>query len=125
MKTKLATIIADPTFRRGLNMLLKEIKDIELIAESYESKDFLNLSLKPDLIILDTTTRFTEGLNDATLLVNHIPGLKVILLTHHDVTASQLVTVDSCVHAFLKKPFSLLELTSTIKGVIDLESKQN
>lgn len=104
-------------------MLLKEIKEVELIAESYESKDFLKLSLKPDVIILDTTTRFTEGLKNTILLVEKIPGLKVILLTHHDVAASQAMPFDSGVHAFLKKPFTLRELTNTIKGVTELESK--
>ena len=117
MKIKLVTIVADPTFRRGLNMLLREISDVEIVAELFECKGVMEINPKPDVIILDTFSNLKEGLNDAKSLVENFPGSKVVFLTHHEASATQTISRLSGVHALLIKPFTLRELTCAIEGL--------
>ncbi|MBS4034997.1 MAG: response regulator transcription factor [Ignavibacterium sp.] len=126
-KILLATVVGDPTFKRGLGWLLKEIKAVEVVTESFEAEGFIKSDKKTDVVIIDTGNSIVEGIKSAKLILDYSPESKIILLTYFDDAAYSEMILSSGVHCLLKKPFSLKTLTEAISNTMkrNVSSQQN
>ncbi|MFQ5587964.1 MAG: LytR/AlgR family response regulator transcription factor [Nitrospiria bacterium] len=119
-KTKIRTIIVDdePLARVGLNLLLKKIPQVEVIAEAANGFEALELvdQLKPELLLLDIQM---PGINGFEVLqqMNHIP--LVIFTTAYDQYA--LRAFDTLAIDYLLKPIRLERLEQAISKFDSLE----
>lgn len=118
-KILLATVVGDPTFKRGLGWLLKEINTVEVVKELFEAEEFIKCDKKTDVVIIDSGKSIDEGIKSAKLILDYSPGLKIILLSYFDDAAYSEKIQSSGVHCLLKKPFSLKTLTEAIINTMD------
>ena len=85
---KIKIIIVDDhmMLRTGLSLLLKENKNIEIIAEASDGKEFLNLlkSHHPDLVFMDIRMPNMNGIDATREAILRNPGLKIVALSMHD-----------------------------------------
>jgi len=85
---KIKIIIVDDhmMLRTGLALLLKENKNIEIIAEASDGKEFLNLlkSHHPDLVFMDIRMPNINGIDATREAIQRKPGLKIVALSMHD-----------------------------------------
>ncbi len=114
---KLAIIVADPTFKRGLSLLLKEFAFVEIVAECFEADNLINGTATPDLIILDTATPINKGLETAKKLKNHYPDSKIIILTIYAELYLSGIVESNTINGLLTKPVSLDRLGKAIRVV--------
>ena len=91
MSTPLRTriVLADDhaLVRRGLRMILDTAPDLEVVAEAADGIEAVELALgeEVDLAILDVAMPRRTGLQAAEELSRRRPGLKVLMLSMHDV----------------------------------------
>jgi DNA-binding NarL/FixJ family response regulator len=116
-KILVATIAADPTFKRGLGWLLREIKSVEVIKEAFEVNEIIILEKQPKVVIIDTGKSIAEGILNSRLILENLPDSKIILLTYFDGTAYLEMIISAGIHCLLKKPFSLKTLSDAVSQV--------
>ena len=93
MSTPLRTriLLADdhPVVRRGLSLVLDAAPDLTVVAEAADGIEAVELGLREDvdLAILDVAMPRRTGLHAARELTRRRPGLRVLMLSMHDVEA--------------------------------------
>ena len=93
MSTPLRTriMLADdhPVVRRGLSLVLDAAPDLTVVAEAADGIEAVELGLREDvdLAILDVAMPRRTGLHAARELTRRRPGLRVLMLSMHDVEA--------------------------------------
>jgi DNA-binding NarL/FixJ family response regulator len=81
---KTILLVDDHTlFREGLKGLLKESRNFDVVAEAGTVNDALAIALKltPDLVLMDIAMVDINGIEGTQLLLEKIPGLKVIVIS--------------------------------------------
>jgi DNA-binding NarL/FixJ family response regulator len=80
-------VIADDhvMFRQGIKNILKGAKDVEIIGETGDGLNLLELLKKevPDMVILDISMPNLRGLEATREIKMIAPGVKVLILTMH------------------------------------------
>jgi DNA-binding NarL/FixJ family response regulator len=80
-------LVADdnPLILKVLGRIFEATEDYELCAQATNGHDAIELALKhrPDLIILDMSMPFLNGLDAARRLKNVMPNVPIILFTQH------------------------------------------
>jgi DNA-binding NarL/FixJ family response regulator len=73
--------------RRGLRMILDAAADLEVVAEAADGIEAVDLALREDvdLAVLDVAMPRRTGLQAAAELARRRPGIKVLMLSMHDV----------------------------------------
>src|SRR5690554_6896318 len=88
MEAKIRILIVDdhPILRRGLQMIIKAQKDMEVVGEAGTVKEALLLCQdeKPDLVLLDLSLPDKSGVEFIEEAAEVIPSLKILVLTIHD-----------------------------------------
>ena len=81
-------LLADdhPVVRRGLRMLFDAAPDFQVVAEASDGIEAVNLGLREDvdLAILDVAMPRRTGLHAARELTSRRPGVRVVMLSMHD-----------------------------------------
>lgn len=116
-KTKLATIISDPVFRRGFSLLLKEIENIELTWQVFELDGLLQITSSPDIIFVDTGNYVRKGLDIANEIFKRFPYSRIIILTVFEDNLYHKLFQDCGIHGLLKKPVRKDFLGNAIKCI--------
>jgi DNA-binding NarL/FixJ family response regulator len=114
---KVAIIVAEPTFKRGLSLLLKEFEYVEVVAECFEAENLMKSKFTPDIIILDTATPINKGLETAKIIKNHYPDSKIIILTIYAELYLSRIVEGNKINGLLTKPVSLERLGNAIRVV--------
>jgi DNA-binding NarL/FixJ family response regulator len=72
--------------REGLRLILSDIPNYELIGESGDGKETLELveKLKPDITVLDISMPTMNGIDIARKLRKYVPESNIIILSRHD-----------------------------------------
>lgn len=123
-KIKVATIVAAPSYRRGLGWLLRENIRLDVIKEAFDRTGILGLVYPPDIVLIDTGTAISSGIGDAIAVRNQYPHSKIILLTGFDELRYQEMALKSGLDALLKKPFNAKTLTATIDRLMGCENEK-
>src|SRR5687768_13564794 len=88
MPTALRILVADDhaIVRQGLNLLINNQPDMEVVAEAADGKTALELAgtLKPDIIVMDISMPGMNGLIATRLLKQQQPNVIIVALTRHE-----------------------------------------
>lgn len=85
---KITIFIADDhrILREGLNLILSSDPRFEIVGESGDGKEAVELidKLKPDITILDISMPTMTGIEATKYLKKYVSGTKIIILSRHD-----------------------------------------
>lgn len=121
MKPKQIVIVDDHTlFRKGLKALIKQMPDVQVLAEASNGKEFLQLLEKqiPDLVIMDINMPEMNGIDATRIAMEKHPELKIVALSMHGDEQYYYKMIDSGVKGFLLKDADSEELEGAIQEVL-------
>lgn len=109
--------------RQGTRSLLLEAPDIEVVAETDQGEEGIELAqrLAPDVVLLDIRLHGLNGIEVARILRRDVPGIKVIMLTAFAQEQYVRVLFAIDVHGYLLKDASGSELISAVRRVMQGE----
>lgn len=119
MKIKLLIADNHQLLLEGLQALLKDRPDMEVVGTALNGREALEImKQKPvDVAILDITMPEVDGLEAALEIRRNYPGTKIILLTMHKKGDYIQQALKLGVHAYILKEKSNVLLVQTIKNV--------
>jgi DNA-binding NarL/FixJ family response regulator len=82
-KIKVAVVDDHKILRSGLKVLLSEMANVDVVLEASNGKEFVDelQSITPDLVIIDINMPVMKGDEAVRIAKQHIPDLKVIVLS--------------------------------------------
>ncbi len=115
-------IIADDhqLLRSGLTALLRDVPDVEVVAEAGDGASAIALceELKPDLLIMDLVMPVMSGLEALTHLSEHQPEVRVLVLSMHVGEEHVLRALKLGAAGYLVKDAAPEELLLAIRAVM-------
>jgi DNA-binding NarL/FixJ family response regulator len=115
-------ILADDhqILRKGLRSLLQSEPDFEIVGESGDGLETINLCKKlgPDILVLDLMLAGINGLEVTRQLTKKCPKVHVVILSMHNGEAYVLETFQSGAKAYILKESSPDELIYAIREVM-------
>lgn len=122
-KYKIAITDDEALFRKGMEMILSDCDDCEVVFEAENGQELLDrletTEKAPDVILLDLQMPVMDGVDTLKALQEKYSELKVIVLTSHYNASMILRLVEEGASAFLPKNVDPDELVRTIQNVID------
>ena len=115
---KIRLLIADDhtMLRQGLRRALEEDDRLEVVAEAASGDEAVRLAmaLRPDVVLMDVTMPFMDGVAATREITSRLPNTRVVMLTmHHDPEVAQRA-IRAGATGYLVKDCSLDEVRSTI-----------
>ncbi len=118
---KYKIILADDhaLFIRGINRLLSEKKDIEVIGEAKDGAELLELleTLQPDMILIDISMPNVNGIEAVRKIKKLYPEIKILILSMHKSKEYLNSTISAGADGYILKEDSDNELFSAIETV--------
>lgn len=114
-----------PAFRKGLAALIKTEPDLEVVAETGDGNEAINLFRQhhPDIVLMDLRLPGMGGVEATIAIRKEYPDARVIVLTTFDMDEDIFRAMDSGAKSYLLKDTPEDELTSTIRAVHDGQEK--
>ncbi len=86
MSIKLLIVDDHRLFREGLNILLRDVDEIEVIGDAHNGKDALLQvrDLKPDVVLMDIEMPELNGIDAMRLITHKFPDTKILALTSYE-----------------------------------------
>jgi DNA-binding NarL/FixJ family response regulator len=105
--------------RQGLRMCMAGEPDFDVIGEAEEGEAAVSLAseLHPDVVVLDVRMHGLDGLGAARELAAAEPGLRVVILSLQDDTATRREAIASGASAFVGKQEGIARLFDVIRDV--------
>ncbi|NBC81750.1 MAG: response regulator [Bacteroidetes bacterium] len=120
---KISIIIVDDhrLFRNGLKFILNESKDLEVIADVSDGKEFLTMidKYQPDLVLMDINMPNMNGIEASKLALEKYPDLKILVLSMFGDEEYYNTMIDIGVKGFILKDVDNQELKHAIRKVAD------
>jgi DNA-binding NarL/FixJ family response regulator len=114
-------LIADdhPAFRAGLQLLLTEVDDIDVVGTAENGLDAVRLAqqLAPDVVAMDLRMPDLDGIEATRRLHEHLPDLGVIVLTMFEDDASVFAAMRAGARGYLLKGAEQDEIVRAIRAV--------
>ncbi len=121
MDEKIAVLVVDdhPVLRKGLQMIVKAQKDMELVGEAGSVADILKLcrELSPDVVVLDLSLRDKDGLELIREIKAQCPEAKILVFTVHDDEMNIKKALNEGGNGYLLKKATDTELVLAIRAV--------
>lgn len=110
--------------REGIRHVLAGTEGVEVVAEAGDGAAVLQLAgeAMPDVVVLDLSLPGAGGLEVTSQLRQHMPGVKVLILSVHDHPEYVLGAVRAGAHGYLRKDTSPAELRDALGRVARGES---
>lgn len=117
--TRVVLIDDHPVVRQGLQSLLSQYPDIQVVGEAGNNPDALELisETHPDVILLDIRLLSQNGLSVARQLQRSGNRSRVIVLTSHEDESYLLEAAQAGVYGYLLKSASAEVLADSIRAV--------
>lgn len=120
---KIDIIVADDhkLFRKGMVMILSEIKRIGRIREAENGKEVISLikKEKTDVILMDLNMPVLDGIEASRHILKNYPKTKIVVLTMQEDKGYISNMLQIGVHGYLLKNAEPDEIEKTITGVHD------
>ncbi len=114
-------LIADdhPIVRDGLNAVINDQPDMEVVAEAANGKDAVELALqyRPDVTLIDLRMPQKNGVEAVTAIRAEWPQARIIILTTYDGDEDIYRALQAGAQAYLLKGMPRAELLDTIRAV--------
>ena len=106
-------------FRRGLQMVLEQEPDIEVVGEASDGSEAVTVASDtlPDVVLMDVRMPRRGGIDACTAIKDVVPSAKIIMLTISDEEADLYEAVRAGAMGYLLKEISIEEVASAIRAV--------
>jgi len=106
-------------FRRGLQMVLEQEPDIEVVGEAGDGAEAVSSAVDnvPDIVLMDVRMPRRSGIVACTSIHELIPSAKIIMLTISDEEADLYDAIKAGATGYLLKEISIEEVASAIRAV--------
>lgn len=118
-KIKISIVDDHALFRNGLKLLLNTDKNIQVVNEAGNGKEFLE-SIKtecPDIVLMDINMPIMDGIEATRLAVEQYEDIKIIALSMFGEEDYYYKMIDAGVKGFLLKNSEITEVTEAIMQV--------
>jgi DNA-binding NarL/FixJ family response regulator len=106
-------------FRRGLEMVLAQEQDIDVVGEAADGGEALEMAqeLLPDVILMDVRMPRRGGIEACSAIKGVIPSVRIVMLTISDEEADLFEAVKAGASGYLLKEISIDEVATAIRAV--------
>ena len=111
-------------FRRGLEMVLIQESDIEVIGEAADGEAAVARAaeLLPDVVLLDVRMPKGSGIEACAAIKDVAPSARIIMLTISDEEADLYEAIKAGATGYLLKEISIDEVAAAVRSVYDGQS---
>ncbi len=106
-------------FRRGLQMVLEQEPDIEVVGEASDGGEAVQSAVDtlPDIVLMDVRMPRRGGIDACTVIHETVPSAKIIMLTISDEEADLYEAIKAGAMGYLLKEISIEEVATAIRAV--------
>lgn len=106
-------------FRRGLELVLSQERDIEVVGEATDGAEGVEQAraLAPEVVLMDVRMPNVGGIEAAREIREHLPATKVIMLTVSDDERDLYDSVLAGANGYLLKEVSIEEVADAVRAV--------
>ena len=106
-------------FRRGLQMVLDQEADLELVGEASDGVEVVEKAqeLMPDVILMDVRMPKRSGIEAAAAIKDVLPHVKILMLTISDAEADLYEAIKAGASGYLLKEIPIDEVADAIRSV--------
>jgi DNA-binding NarL/FixJ family response regulator len=106
-------------FRRGLQMVLEQEPDIDLVGEASDGAEAVEKAqeLMPDVILMDVRMPKRSGIEATTQIKDLLPHVKILMLTISDEEADLYEAIKAGASGYLLKEIPIEEVADAIRSV--------
>ncbi len=106
-------------FRRGLEMVLAQEPDIEVVGEAGDGSEAVERAeeLLPDVVLMDIRMPRRSGIEACTAVKEVVPSAQIIMLTISDEEADLYEAIKAGATGYLLKEISIDEVATAIRAV--------
>jgi DNA-binding NarL/FixJ family response regulator len=111
-------------FRRGLQMVLEQEDDIEVVGEAGDGAEAVERATDsmPDIVLMDVRMPKRGGIDACTSIKDAVPSAKIIMLTISDEEADLYDAIKAGASGYLLKEISIEEVAAAIRAVNEGQS---
>src|SRR5438874_3574545 len=112
-------------FRRGLEMVLSQEPDIDLVGEASDGAEAIQRAteLMPDVVLMDVRMPRRSGIEAAGEIKDLLPHVKILMLTISDEEADLYDASKAGASGYLLKEISIDEVAEAIRSVWQGQSR--
>lgn len=109
-----------PLFRRAIAALVDGQTDMAVVGQAGDGLEAVEQAhaLRPDIVVMDVEMPVMNGVDAARLLVEQLPGTKVVMLTVSEDDTFFRAAIDAGVHGYLLKNLRPEDLFDQIRAVM-------
>jgi DNA-binding NarL/FixJ family response regulator len=115
------TMIVDDhaLFRRGLEMVLEQEPDIELVGEAGDGAEAVERAAEalPDIVLMDVRMPRSSGIEACRAMKEAAPSTKIVILTISDEEEDLFEAIRAGASGYLLKDIPLDEVADTVRAV--------
>ncbi len=106
-------------FRRGLEMVLAQESDIEVVGEAGDGAEAVTRATEtlPDIVLMDVRMPRRSGIEACTAIKDAVPSAKIVMLTISDEEADLYEAIKAGASGYLLKEISIDEVATAIRAV--------
>jgi len=106
-------------FRRGLEMVLSQEEDLELVGEAADGVEVVAKAqeLMPDVILMDVRMPKKSGIEAAGEIKDMLPHVKILMLTISDEEADLYEAIKAGASGYLLKEIPIEEVADAVRSV--------
>ena len=106
-------------FRRGLQLVLSDEEDIEVVAEAADGREAVDKArqLAPDVVLMDVRMPVMSGTEAARRIRGDLPSTRILMLTASEDEADLYDAVKAGANGYMLKDVSVGEVGEAIRAV--------
>jgi len=106
-------------FRRGLEMVLEQEPDIEIVGEAGDGAQAVQRAIQtaPDIVLMDVMMPKGSGIEACRAIKEVVPSAKIIMLTISDAEADLYEAIKAGATGYLLKEISIEEVATAVRAV--------
>ncbi|AEH08606.1 MULTISPECIES: response regulator [Protofrankia] len=106
-------------FRRGLQMVLEQEKDIEVVGEAPDGSEAVTMAVDtaPDIVLMDVRMPRRGGIDATSAIKQAVPSAKIVMLTISDEEGDLYDAIKAGAMGYLLKEISIDEVATAIRAV--------
>jgi DNA-binding NarL/FixJ family response regulator len=111
-------------FRRGLEMVLGQESDIEVVGEAADGAEAVTMAseMAPDIVLMDVRMPRRGGIDATSAIKQSVPSAKIVMLTISDEEADLYDAIKAGAMGYLLKEISIDEVAADIRAVYNGQS---